>query len=367
MSKSISQSIYFKNLDALRFLSFFSVFIAHTLMLPEPNNIIGSLVFSLFTMNWLLASFFFALSSFLITFRLLAEREKKGDIELLQFYKRRIFRLWPVYYILMAFCFLAIPFLSSLFNIQQVTLPPALPFLLFYVNFYVIEHGAAFTFILLVLWTLSVQEQFYIFWGFVLKYFVEKWLPALIILLFIFSVAFSYYYLLVLHKDPLNLAIHSIFLLQNFCIGAITAYICLKKKRAFLWLQKLPAVFFPAIYIVLILSIYFVKDVVLLNVIKSVCYGFILYDQTFNEKRFFNFYRLVFSPYLVKISYGLYAYHAIIFVLLQKQFHLFEYGEHFNIFVNLLHMFLAFMLTFAIAHFSYKYIEIKFLFKKHPA
>ena len=45
---------------------------------------------------------FFALSAFLITSLLLRERQETGRISLRLFYIRRILRIWPLYFVVMA-------------------------------------------------------------------------------------------------------------------------------------------------------------------------------------------------------------------------------------------------------------------------
>ena len=361
MNDQPSKAIYFNNLDALRFLSFFSVFVAHTWMTPIPDIGVKAFLFSFATLDCLLVPFFFTLSSFLITYRLLMEKENKGSISLLNFYKNRILRIWPAYYLLIIVCFVLIPWISSLLHVQQISLPPIIPFLFFYANFYIIEHGSAFTFGLLILWSISIEEQFYLVWGWFLKFIPAKWITVFITLLFAFSIAFSYYYLFVQHKAATNLSIHSIYILQNFCTGALIAFICVRKKQALSFLQKMPAISFLFAYIILVVSNYYIADMVLRNVIKSICYSLIIYDQAFNEKRLFNAGKFPFVNYLGKISYGLYLYHAIIFVILQKQFHLFNYDGQSFIGMNLFHMLIAFIVTFIVSHISYRYIESKFL------
>src|SRR5438270_9531994 len=79
-----------KELDGLRALSFLSVFQMHL-----PGQAGGA---------WFgyAVDVFFVLSAYLIGSRLLAEREATGIVDVGRFYKRRIFRIWPLYYIVLA-------------------------------------------------------------------------------------------------------------------------------------------------------------------------------------------------------------------------------------------------------------------------
>ena len=360
MSELPGKTIYFRNLDALRFISFLGVFFSHTLKFPTENNVLADFFLYLVSLNYFSVPLFFTLSSFLITYHLLSQQMRYGKISLLQFYRNRILRIWPIYFLLVATCFLLIPALASVMHIKSLSLPQAAPFLFFYANFYIIEHGNAFTAALLILWSISIEEQFYLTWGPLLKFLSKKWLPGLILLLLLISLAFSYHYLLIMHKKPGNLAIHSIYVLQNFCTGALMAWICINKNKSFLLLLRSPKISWAAVYIILPVSCFFLKDIVLLNLIKSCCYSLIIFDQAFNEQRIFNAGKIKLVNYLGKISYGLYIYHALVIVLAQNLFKFFSDSE-LPFWISILQAAVTFMITAVIAHTSYRYIELKFL------
>ena len=96
------RSFYHPELDVLRFIAFFLVFLGHAnydLPLPTWST-------SPFTTGLYLAvhgagsagvGLFFTLSSYLITELLLRERERTGTVHLGAFYIRRILRIWPLY------------------------------------------------------------------------------------------------------------------------------------------------------------------------------------------------------------------------------------------------------------------------------
>ncbi|MES2850104.1 MAG: acyltransferase, partial [Bacteroidota bacterium] len=312
---------YFKNLDALRFFSFLSVFLTHTIKFPGTDNSFFEVLIQIIQMNYLSVPFFFSLSSFLITYRLLMEREKENKIRLLNFYKNRILRIWPAYFIIIIIGFILFPSLAAIFHLEPPTLPSILPFLFFYVNFYIIEHGNLFTFSLLILWSISIEEQFYIVWG-MLMAIISKKIMVMITLFFLLfvSVAFSYYYLHIHPKATSKLFLHSFFVLQNFCAGALAA-ISYKQKKRFVLPGGIKRIVFGSAYFILPVCYLFTDDFVLRNIIKSACYGLIIYDQCFNEQPLFNAGRSIFINYLGKISYGLYLYHAAIIVILQAMFH----------------------------------------------
>ena len=52
-------------------------------------------------------SIFFVLSGFLISYLLLAEKRKTGEVQLKKFYFRRILRIWPLYFLMLILGILA--------------------------------------------------------------------------------------------------------------------------------------------------------------------------------------------------------------------------------------------------------------------
>lgn len=97
--------------------------------------------------------FFFIISGFLITWLMLAEQSRTGTVSLKNFYIRRAFRILPVYSALLA----------VLFAFQCLTpfsQPPRawLANLTFTTNFANVSRPAQH------LWSLAVEEQFYLLW-----------------------------------------------------------------------------------------------------------------------------------------------------------------------------------------------------------
>jgi peptidoglycan/LPS O-acetylase OafA/YrhL len=107
---------------------------------------------------------FFVISGFLITSLLVAEDAKNGRINLRNFYTRRILRIFPVYFLFVAFIMLW-------GNIEKlgITNNNLLHAFTFTVNFdqnpnWFLGH----------FWSLGVEEQFYIFWPVILIVFRKR-------------------------------------------------------------------------------------------------------------------------------------------------------------------------------------------------
>ncbi len=107
---------------------------------------------------------FFALSAFLITSLLLRERQDTGDISLRLFYLRRILRIWPLYFVVVA---LGIVLAHTMAN-QSLPWYYIAGYLLFVGNWISAVFGHTQS-ICSPLWTVSIEEQFYLLWPALLK------------------------------------------------------------------------------------------------------------------------------------------------------------------------------------------------------
>ena len=85
-------------LDGLRFIAFFLVFLHH---LPFPKSILAEsrLLSSVHTFGWVGVDIFLVLSAYLLTCLALAEVSRTGGFDVRRFYIRRIARIWPLYFL----------------------------------------------------------------------------------------------------------------------------------------------------------------------------------------------------------------------------------------------------------------------------
>jgi peptidoglycan/LPS O-acetylase OafA/YrhL len=135
---------------------------------------------------------FFALSGYLITLLLLAEREITGGIALRAFYARRALRLLPAF-VLMAS-------VVGVWSIWWRNVPPstyladALPALLYVAN--LARIAGVDLGVMGHTWSLAVEEQFYLLWPalllMVLASRAARWLPQLLAMIIAASLAVRY-------------------------------------------------------------------------------------------------------------------------------------------------------------------------------
>jgi len=138
----------------MRGISILLVLLAHaagTAHFPVP--------FWLFAHGPLGVQIFFVISGYLITSLLLEEQRKWGAIRLGLFYARRALRIFPASY-----CFIAITTLLSTLGLVSAGRNDLLHALTYTMNYNSHGHWA-----LGHLWSLSVEEQFYLVWPFALR------------------------------------------------------------------------------------------------------------------------------------------------------------------------------------------------------
>jgi len=162
---SARTSFYRPELDVVRFFAFLAVFVYHTLNAPLDRLAghvpmwFARLQVSISRAGAYGVDLFFVLSAYLITELLLREKKARGTLDVKSFYLRRILRIWPLYYFFVPLAAL-VPFLNPQ---HEFTLKYVLGYLLLAGNWVTIAFGPPYS-AALPLWSVSVEEQFYLLW-----------------------------------------------------------------------------------------------------------------------------------------------------------------------------------------------------------
>ena len=131
---------------------------------------------------------FFFLSGYLITTLMLAESEQFGNIAISRFYARRIFRLAPPLLITLAVAY-GLTYCGLLSG--QITLEGLTAQLLYFANYYTIYFDPGDTKVpggTGILWSLAVEEHFYIFFPLFMTSLVSNaWRPRTMAIVFVIS------------------------------------------------------------------------------------------------------------------------------------------------------------------------------------
>lgn len=180
-------SFYRPELDVLRFLAFFLVFVRHT------GASIAGAMYEAGGLQAVLADLsmpgsygvdiFFLLSAYLITELLMREKDRTGTLDIKAFYIRRILRIWPLY-----FFFLVSMIVLARFTPVQFPPDAIIPMLLFYGNWYLMTNP--FFSPAGILWSISLEEQFYAGAPWAVRHLTRRRLViAALVLLVVASVA----------------------------------------------------------------------------------------------------------------------------------------------------------------------------------
>jgi len=172
LKESKTQRFYRPELDTLRFFAFFGVFVFHVVpndpQFYQAHQVLPSrvvpLVCAIASAGAYGVDLFFALSAYLITTLLIREEELRGSIDTRAFYVRRILRIWPLY-----FFFIAVAAIVPIWDrTQHLGWPFIAGYLLLSGNWVYVFLGLPHS-IASPLWSVSIEEQFYLLWPLALR------------------------------------------------------------------------------------------------------------------------------------------------------------------------------------------------------
>jgi peptidoglycan/LPS O-acetylase OafA/YrhL len=361
------REIYFPSLNGIRFIAALLVIIDHVELFKMYLHIpaFWGRMYSAY-----LGSFgvtiFFTLSGFLITYLLIEERDITGDTNIRDFYIRRILRIWPLYYLIVLLSFFVIPYFK-LFDVPEYGFGADIrnQFWKKYLCFIFFMPNYAFIYLETVpyakiLWSVGVEEQFYLGWPlFVKKSNKNVLMTAIIGLCLYLLLKFVISYGRLPLADPSKLgALLTSTRFSCMLIGAISACIVRNGLFKFLytkWLQLTALIIFFILLVV-------VTNLPLLNEIISVVVALLIINMAVNKQTIISLENRFFS-YLGKISYGLYVYHSIIVVVIIKL--LLPLLSYLNYWVWSFLVFITVLgCTVLVSGVSYHYFEKWFLKRK---
>ena len=191
---STTAKIHFSGLNTLRFFAAYFVVLHHGETIRAKYGLPNFEHYSFFRNGSLAVSFFFVLSGFLITFLLLTEIKKTGSICLKKFYMRRVLRIFPLYYLLVFIGLIAIPLFLNVIhfpNTQPYDTATGGVLFLFFLSFVV---NAMFgSHLLEPLWSIGVEEYFYLIWAPLFKFFKNHILKVIISVIVLKSIIILFF------------------------------------------------------------------------------------------------------------------------------------------------------------------------------
>ena len=352
-------------LDGIRAIAFLLVFSVHT---------------DYVYIGWVGVQLFFVLSGFLITDILLRMKDTlRAGGYFKKFYGRRFLRIFPLYYFYLLIMFIVTAALISFgyrinyMRLYQDQLPYALAYIYNFFNASPAYNGESW--LVGHLWSLSVEEQFYLAWPLLIFLTPKKRLKKLFVGAILagplFRLAISALYKFqgsvpFLYSD-MSVVIYVLpfSYLDAFGLGAYITRFEIPKARwqFFALLILLPFVGFAATYFSTGdygVSTAFGFAYPLNKDLKQVWGYFylsylcvLLIYLVVREKLFLRFLDNKFVSYLGKISYGLYVYHFAIVWFVRR---IRDFGIH-EFVAKPLTLVISAILTYTVASLSYKYLE----------
>lgn len=234
----MSENIDYKNiklfpgLNSLRFLAAFLVVMHHSETIKSKHGIVNFDWFGLFKNGGNAVTFFFVLSGFLITYLLLKEHRKTATVSIKNFYLKRMLKIWPLYFLLVFIGTVALPVAFGFVHVDY-EMPYTLEqtwywFVFFLPGMVTFLYGSHF---LEPLWSIGVEEVFYLLWAplfKISKHHILVLLVSVIVVKMILNIVAHFYI-----SNELFHYLLSIFKFDAMAMGGLGAYFVFSKGNTF--------------------------------------------------------------------------------------------------------------------------------------
>ncbi|MCL2567089.1 MAG: acyltransferase [Alphaproteobacteria bacterium] len=336
----------FRNdITSLRAIAVVAVVIFHI-----SPNILGG--------GYLGVDIFFVISGFLITSILLKEETSTQSISLINFYRRRLLRIWPalIVFLLLScgIAFVVVDF-KELPNVGKEAMFSAIGAANIY--FYKFLDYSYFapdtnTNIFLHLWSLGIEAQFYLFFPFIILIAKRKYFIHIFTILFVLSLASAIHY----SKIDLMLSYYMLHTRAfSLLLGSIVAYLVFKNKLSWLNNKYIANTLLSLSLVLILISVIFVREKFKLpngySLLAIVPAGLIIAIGSVYNKGIIH--KILENKVFIAIglwSFSIYLYHWLLVAL----YHNFFAGLQD---IPLLHALPIFFASILLGWLSYKFVE----------
>jgi peptidoglycan/LPS O-acetylase OafA/YrhL len=268
--------------------------------------------------------------------------------------------------------FVVLPFLKY----ASITSTPEPSNLLYYLTFFAnfdlirIWPGVPDVLPIIVLWSVAVEEQFYLMWPVFLKYVGFKSLPYLFIGIVLITLIFRSFYTQHNDYDYSIRYFHTFSVIGDMAIGGLVAYYCFYKNRFYHLIVEMPRFIIILIYFVTFILILFKEEIfydpILLTferAILSLLFALIIAEQNFSKNSFYKFSNFKLLSKMGIYTYGLYCLQFVGILTVQKVFDKINLDLG-NWIINFFGSLIALAIVIIMSVVSYQYFEKYFLKKK---
>jgi peptidoglycan/LPS O-acetylase OafA/YrhL len=366
-SRIMEKRVYFKNLNALRFFAAVAVIFHHVEQYKfwsNLPNVWGNT--SIDALGHKAVSFFFVLSGFLITYLLMEEHKRTDDISIRNFYVRRILRIWPLYYLIVLICMFFLPFVFDTWNFGGDFF--ARNYWLVTILLLLVLPNLVRTFVPNVvggnqLWSIGVEEQFYLVWPVLVKKYLNRLLTFLfgfIFLKVIITVGLetlaARYDIMVIQK---LLRLWVLLQVEQMAVGAIGAWVLFNNKERILSFIYKPAVFYLSCLLIGLLFIIPVHHW-WIHYAEAVVFTVLIMNLSTNPAIKLSLETKGLNT-LGNISYGIYMYHTVCITFCLFTLKYFSVPQYNYTLFNVLLYGSSIIMTLGVSYLSYEIFEKRFL------
>lgn len=351
-----SKRLYYPALDGLRGIGCLLVVIYHNFWFFHKYLFFG----------WVAMDIFFVLSGFLITDILVKSFGKENYLK--NFYIRRILRVFPLYYTALFLFIVILPRVPSFPIPLDQYVHNQIWYWTFLQNWVIIFKGLGDQTALMHLWSMAVEEQFYLLWPLVFA-FIKKpkyliiFLSALLISLIIFR------FWLWMKQVP-GLSYFNFFnftRIDGICIGCIVALLQNTNSKLIRNYTFIP-VFSLAIYNFLFyfLNLYYKDYFPYLGLIGFTTFatllGILVYSIINQTPPILSkVFDISLLKFIGRISYGTYIFHWPIYLFIKNSSEGWAHAHIPGIYSDLSISVLSTILAYVTGYLSYRYFESYFL------
>jgi peptidoglycan/LPS O-acetylase OafA/YrhL len=314
---------YFKGLNALRFFAAYLVVIHHAEQIRMKYGLFHLKEYSLFNNGGIAVTFFFVLSGFLISYLLFKESDITNTISVKKFYFRRILRIWPLYFLIVIIGIIFLPYIldfigysySLPYSFNDVILYYIL-FSPFMVNIFYGHH------LIEPLWSIGVEELYYIVWAPLFKFLRNYILPIIILIIFVRSLLM--YASFLGYFDPVIQRLIKMLRFEAMAIGGLGAYLIYNYSSILThFLFSRLSQFLLIIFVLLRIfafKLLVAKSVVfnflfttpvISQLVIMIIFAWLIINISLNPKSIVRLDNKILN-FLGNISYGIYMYHMLV-------------------------------------------------------